>query len=132
MSQATVKYISTGYTVQSSGNAVVPESLYAATIPEVVYWLNRLFNPLAPAGAQAAPARSCIKAPAPAIIDGADDPLQNQQSEVATIASGGFVVRQLPNVNGAQLIDVYCVNMDAVSAALTAIYTPPVAEEPGA
>jgi hypothetical protein len=131
MSQATVKYISNGYTVVSLGNAVVPDSLYAATIPEVVYWLGRLLDPLAPAGAEAAPARSCIKMPAPAIIDGADDPLQNQQAQVATIKSGGFVVTQLPNMNGAELLDVYCVDMDAVSAALTAIYTPP-AQEPGA
>jgi hypothetical protein len=57
------------------------------------------------------------------------DPLLNQEVQVYTVESGGFLVRQMPGgFNGgapAQMIDTYCVNMDAVADLLTQIYTPP-------
>lgn len=55
------------------------------------------------------------------------DPLLGQQAEVTAVASGGFLVRQLAP---APIIETYCVNMDAVSAALEAIYTPPAVPPP--
>jgi len=57
-----------------------------------------------------------------------DDPLLGQEAQVITVESGGFIVRQLPAPNvpgGTKMIDTYCADMDAVSAVLTAIYTPP-------
>jgi hypothetical protein len=122
MTTATVKYITNGYTVQSFGSPAVPDSLYAATIPEVVYWLGRLFDPLAPARLEAA------GSVAPRIINN-NDPLLGQQAQVETIASGGFLVRQFPNPPiGGQLVETYAVDLDAVSALLTQIFTPPQVE----
>jgi hypothetical protein len=57
-----------------------------------------------------------------------DDPLLHQEAQVTTVESGGFMVRQMSGFNGAtpaQQIDTYCVSMDAVSALLTQIFTPP-------
>lgn len=55
------------------------------------------------------------------------DPLLGLEVQVTAVESGGFVVRQLPapNLPGVQMIDTYCVNMDAVSTLLGQIYTPP-------
>lgn len=53
-----------------------------------------------------------------------DDPLLGQQAEVSAVEAGGFLVLQQPG-KSAERIETYCVNMDAVSAALTAIFTPP-------
>jgi len=58
-----------------------------------------------------------------------DDPLLGQEAQVVPVESGGFVVRQFPAPNfpgGSKMIDTYCATMDAVSAVLTEIYTPPV------
>lgn len=52
------------------------------------------------------------------------DPLLGQMAQVTIVASGGFLVTQL---SPAKNVETYCVNMDEVSAALTAIYTPPPA-----
>jgi hypothetical protein len=58
-----------------------------------------------------------------------EDPLLHQEVQVSTVESGGFLVRQMPGATNApapvKMIDTYCVNMDAVSALLTAIFTPP-------
>lgn len=125
MTQATVKYISNGYTITHTQIVQpVPEAIYAGSIPEVVYWLGRIFEPFAPAGFAAAPAGSGPGA-APAIIDNTD-PLNNQLASVETIASGGFVVRQMGSIAG-PTVDVWCVSMDAVANALTQIFTPPAA-----
>lgn len=125
MTTANVKSISNGFTI--SHTAIVqpiPESIYAATIPEVIYWLGRVFDPFAPAGFERAPLGS---GPVPTIIE-PTNPMHGQQAQVATIASGGFVVTQIPYL-AAQLVEVYCANMDAVADALTAIFAPPAASE---
>lgn len=51
-----------------------------------------------------------------------NDPLLGQEADVQLVESGGFLVRQL---FPAKQVETYCVNMDAVSAALNAIYAPP-------
>ena len=53
-----------------------------------------------------------------------NDPLLGQQVEITTVDSGGFLVVQQPN-NGAQRIEVYCVNMDAVADLLNEIFAAP-------
>jgi hypothetical protein len=54
---ATVRYVANGYIVNSQGPAFsVPNSLYAGTVPEVVYWLGKIFEPYGVAAALAAPA----------------------------------------------------------------------------
>jgi len=46
MTTATVRYVANGYIITSSGpNTTVPATLYAATIPEVVFWLGKVFEP---------------------------------------------------------------------------------------
>jgi hypothetical protein len=122
MIQANVKYISNGYIVTQLG-ALPPaiDTVYALTIAEVVYWLGKMFDPVA-----GAPALAAQDAPAPSIIEPSADPLLGQLAMVATIASGGFLVTQVPSIgSGAQFVEVYCVNMDAVSDALTQVFTPP-------
>lgn len=52
------------------------------------------------------------------------DPMLGQMAEVTAVESGGFLVVQQPS-QVARRIETYCVNMDAVSAALTTIFTPP-------
>ena len=42
---AVVRYVANGYIITSSGNGTVPATLYAATIPEVVFWLGKIFEP---------------------------------------------------------------------------------------
>jgi hypothetical protein len=54
------------------------------------------------------------------------DPLLGHEAQVIPVASGGFLVRQLPGANTG-LVETYCPSMDEVSAALTAIFTPPPA-----
>ena len=44
---ANVRYVANGYIITSQGSATVPATLYAATIPEVVFWLNKIFAPFA-------------------------------------------------------------------------------------
>src|SRR4051812_2691758 len=46
---ATVRYITNGFTVNWQGSQAigVPASLYAAQLPEAVYWLGRIFDPVA-------------------------------------------------------------------------------------
>ena len=123
MTTATVRYISNGYTVNWQGSAAigVPASLYAASIPEAVYWLNRIFDPVSQPTAPTPPA-----AREPRIIDN-DDPLLGQQGQVIDIASGGFLVTQQASVPGGGLrpIEIYCATMDAVAQVLTVIFTPP-------
>lgn len=123
MTIANVRYISNGYIV--GGNvptAPALQSVYASTIPEVVYWLGRIFDPLT--GAAVAFEREA--AAAPRIIAPADDPLLGQRANVETIASGGFLVTQVPGMPGISvLVEVYAANMDEVSALLTEIFTAP-------
>lgn len=53
---AQVRYIANGYIITSQGiNVAVPATLYAASIPEVVYWLGKVFEPYGVAAALAAP-----------------------------------------------------------------------------
>jgi len=54
-----------------------------------------------------------------------NDPTLGQQAEVSAVASGGFLVVQQPSAT-AQRIEIYCVNMDAVSDVLNEIYATPV------
>jgi hypothetical protein len=152
MTTANVRYISNGYIVDWQGSVTigVPASLFAGAIPEVVYWLGRIFDPVANPAAM----RRQVSAQddvaeriqfytqwqnllrdqpsvAPQIIEPADDPLLGQRASVIDVASGGFLVTQVPNVAiapGAQFVEVYCANMDAVSDALMQIYTPPPPE----
>jgi len=44
---ASVRYIANGYIITSQGGGAVPATLYAATIPEVVFWLGKIFEPFA-------------------------------------------------------------------------------------
>lgn len=125
MTTSNVRYITNGYIVTASGLGVAAlESIYAATIPEVVYWLGRIFDPINSATqslSKAGPPNAT-----PMIITPADDPLLGQSAKVDTIASGGFLVTQFAGpVPSAKHLEVYCPNMDAVSDALTAIFTPP-------
>lgn len=124
MTTAAIRYITNGYIVQGHGGAgAAPESVYALTIPEVVYWLGRIFDPIVYA---APPARERV--PAPQIINPPLDPLLGQTANVVTIATGGFLVQQNASMSGAKFVEVYCVDMDAVSTALTQIFTPPAQE----
>jgi hypothetical protein len=125
MINAQVKKISNGFiATQLSPPGAAIDTVFAATIAEVVYWLGRMFDPVS-----GAPALDAQDAPAPQIIAPSADPTVGQLAGVGTIASGGFVVTQIPFMgSGAQLVEVYCVNMDAVSAALTEIFTAPVGE----
>jgi hypothetical protein len=43
---AVVRYVANGYVITSQGSSV-PATLYAATIPEVIYWLGKIFEPYA-------------------------------------------------------------------------------------
>jgi len=42
---ANVRYVANGYIITSQGTGTVPATLYAATIPEVVFWLAKVFEP---------------------------------------------------------------------------------------
>lgn len=121
MTVANVRYITNGYIVGANvPTAPALQSVYAATIPEVVYWIGRIFDPIV----AAAP----LPGGTPTIIVPPDDPLLGQRASVEEIASGGFLVTQVPSpVSGGQFVELYCVSMDAVSDALTQIFTPPVA-----
>jgi hypothetical protein len=55
MSTATIRYVANGYIINSQGGVNVPATLYAATVPEVVYWLGKVFEPYGVAAALAAP-----------------------------------------------------------------------------
>ena len=57
---ASVRYVANGYVITSQGmNVSVPATLYAATVPEVVFWLGKIFEPygVAAALASSSPAR---------------------------------------------------------------------------
>lgn len=128
MTQATVRYIQNGFMVNwpGGGGITVPPSLYAASVPEAVYWLNRIFDPISPPAAKAGG-----QAPAPSIIDN-DDPLIGTEAMVSDVASGGFIVRQqTANLSG-RPVEVYCVDMDAVHGQLNLIFAPPAAESTAA
>jgi hypothetical protein len=143
MTVANIRYISNGYIVGANvPTAPALQSVYALTIPEVVYWLGRIFDPITGATAVALSADTDIEreierltqlqerlqtgAPAPHIIEPADDPLLGQRANVEEIASGGFLVTQIAAPgSGAQFVEVYCATMDAVSDTLTQIFTPP-------
>jgi hypothetical protein len=127
MINAQVKHISNGFIVTQTSPPPAQggiDTVYAGTVPEVVYWLGRIFDPV-----NGAPAAASASAPTPQIIDPSTDPTVGQFASVSTVASGGFVVTQVafPG-SGAQQVELYCANMDAVSAALTEIFTPPVVE----
>jgi len=122
MTTATVKYISNGFTVNWAGSQAVgvPASLFAASIAEAVYWLGRIFDPVA----QPAALRSDA---VPRVIV-SNDPLLGQQANVIDIASGGFLVTQLPNITaGGQIVETFAPTMDGVADLLTQIFTPPAA-----
>lgn len=53
---ASVRYVANGYIITSQGGNSIPATLYAATIPEVVYWLAKIFEPYTAAATQAASA----------------------------------------------------------------------------
>jgi hypothetical protein len=55
---ATIRYVANGYIVTSPQGSPfgVPATLYAATVPEVVYWLGKIFEPYTAAAALAAAA----------------------------------------------------------------------------
>ena len=121
MTTATVRYISNGYTVNWSGSQAVgvPASLYAASIPETVYWLGRIFDPVAqPPALQ--------RGVTPQIVENTD-PLLGVEAVVSDIASGGFLVRQQSPTAAFRPVETYCTNIDAVSDQLTQIFTPPPA-----
>ena len=44
MNTAQVRYVANGYIITSTGGRV-PATLFAASIPEVVFWLNKIFSP---------------------------------------------------------------------------------------
>lgn len=126
MTTANVRYIANGYIVNSQGQNLVPAQLYAGTIPEVVYWLGKVFEPYAPA------AGATSNRAQPKSVENTD-PLLNQEAVVSSVESGGFLVRQNPNftIPGAnKVIDTYCVSLDAVSDQLTLIFTPPPPDPP--
>lgn len=128
MINAQVKKISNGFIATQTTPPPAQggiDTVFAATVAEVVYWLGRMFDPIN--GGAAALATKAKSAPAPSIIAPPEDATVGQMAGVVTIASGGFVVTQFPALgSGAQFVEVYCVNMDAVSAALTEIFAPPV------
>lgn len=151
MTIANVRYITNGYIVGANVPAAPTlQSIYAGTIPEVVYWLGRIFDPITGVSTLASKAdthragiaredivreidrltalQEQLREPEPdlQLIQPADDPLLGQRANVETIASGGFLVTQLPSTPGnAQMVEVYCVDMDAVSATLSQIFAPP-------
>jgi len=123
MTTATVRYIANGFTVNWQGSQAigVPASLYAATIPECVYWLGRIFDPVAQPPAQQ-------RGPSPQIVENTD-PLLGMEAAVTDIASGGFIVRQQGVALTTRPVETFCPNVDAVSDILTQIFTPPAASE---
>jgi hypothetical protein len=116
---ATVRYIANGYTVNWQGSQAigVPASLYATSIPEAVYWLGRIFDPVAQP-----PVPPATRA-APRVVENTD-PLLGTEAQITDIASGGFIVRQFPTAGG-RLIETYCVDMDAVHGQLNLIFSAP-------
>ena len=43
---ATVRYVANGFIlVHSPQQPDIPAELYVATLPEVVFWIDRIFNP---------------------------------------------------------------------------------------
>lgn len=42
---ATVRKLANGYLITSQGSNAIPATVYAATLPEVTYWLGRIFAP---------------------------------------------------------------------------------------
>lgn len=44
---ATVRRVANGYIITSQGGNTVPASLFAATVPELGFWLAKIFAPYA-------------------------------------------------------------------------------------
>ena len=124
MTTATVRYITNGFTVNWQGSQAigVPASLYAAEIPEAVYWLGRIFDPVADTSPPPA-----SRAVSPRVIENTD-PLLGMEAMVTDIASGGFLVRQQGTSLTTRPIETYCVDMDAVHGQLNLIFSPPAEE----
>lgn len=129
MTQATVRYIANGYVVQSAGGPAFPALLYAASIPEVVYWLGKVFDPLG-TNAMVAQSAAAPKAAAAPRVVAADDPLLNQEAVVQDLENGGFLVRQQPSAVAPKMVDTWCASMDEVANVLTAIFTAPPLTSP--
>lgn len=143
MTTATVKYISNGYIVTGSNfPPSVPQPLYATTIPEVVYWLGRIYDPIVQTSSlegQVTAFESLLfqvrelledrpSEPTPQLIENSDL-LLGQLANVDQVASGGYLVTQVPSPTGTgnrQTIETFTTTMDGVSDLLTEIFTPPV------
>jgi hypothetical protein len=91
--------------------------LDAASIPEAVYWLGRIFDPVAQPAAQ-------VVDPVPQIVEN-NDPLLGMEAAVNDIASGGFLVRQQGPTLTTRPVETFCPNIDAVSDMLNLIFAPP-------
>lgn len=40
-----VRYIANGYVLTTQNSEAVPPTLYVATLPEVIFYLDKIFNP---------------------------------------------------------------------------------------
>jgi hypothetical protein len=122
---AIVRYIANGFTISAAGGGVVmpsgPADHYAATIPEVIYWLAIAFEP--------APASLAARIPSatsePRALD-PTDPLIGQEAAVWPLVSGGYIVRQMPHLTN-PLVDQWCVSLDDVHGVLNLIFSTPPA-----
>jgi hypothetical protein len=119
---ATVTYIANGFSIAGMGMPGGPSSYYAATIPEVIYWLAVTFEP-APA---ALAARMPGEVSAPRTIN-PTDPLIGQEAVVWPMVSGGYMVRQQPRAS-TPMVDQWCASMDDVHGVLNLIFAPPAAQ----
>lgn len=116
--QATVKYLTNGYSVTGvsiPGNAVVTH--YAATLNEAVYWIAQLFGVTLVLASE--PPEHVLP-----LVQAVNSPYISQLAVVFDITGGGFITRAEPNrkFNTPQ-VEEFCGDMDAVSLALTKIYT---------
>jgi hypothetical protein len=117
---ATVKYIINGYTVSGGDPAATPPvpyvTHYAAALVEVPYWIAQILG--VPAGPPPPSNRET------GAVRTVADPYLNQLALVSKMTDGGFLVRAEPSVKfGTPPAEEFCTDMDAVSAALTKIYT---------
>jgi len=123
MKTAYVTYVANGYTLQASAETLHPPPVwvFAASIDEAIYYLSQYF---ASAADDDPPPSQFVEGPIDRSVV-STNPLLNQEAVIWPALPSGFIVRQSqsPAAPGRPPIEQYCLNVDAVHAALTAIFT---------
>lgn len=115
--QATVKYLTNGYSVIGVGEPETPpQQYYAADLSEVVYFIATIFGLVfnyTQVQTSPQPWSAAVK-----------NPMMSQEAIVFPLSGGGFITRAQPNLKyGTPVVEEYCADMDGVHAAVTKIYT---------